>query len=365
MNLTVLLVVIPLLCAVSPVLAAGKSPGVVGAYVHFRSGVADTPERIGALVAEAADAGIQFLLPIAKSTSGTAFYDSRIAPHARTDLDPLKVLIDAAHERGVKVHPWVCANSEGHASLSPLLEAHPDWCMVSSEGKRVGALDPSSPEARRHIASIVREIAENYDIDGISLDYVRYASGGRFCFCDRCKTAFKEATGFDCMEANNAAPYTAPWRRWRAWRQKQLTAEMEEIRRALNDAKPDALLSTYVWGVHTYGKRYQVCQDWKTWIAKGHLDWINPSGYVYDRDKFKARVTDNRKAVPSGFPMLVTIGVRTSHGSLPTSADVETQIRDSLALGADGVVLFTLESTVPFLQDLSPLLHEIAAKPCR
>ncbi len=259
----------------------------------------------------------------------------------------------------MKVHPWVCANAEGHASLSPLLEAHPDWCMVSSEGQRVGALDPSSPEARRHVASVIREIAENYDIDGISLDYVRYASGGRFCFCDRCRTAFKEATGLDCTGADEAEPYTKLWRNWRAWRQKQLTAEVEEIRRALNDAKPNALLSTYVWGVHTYGKRYQVCQDWKTWIAKGHLDWINPSGYVYDRDKFKARVKENRKAVPSGFPMLVTVGVRTSHGSLPTSADVETQIRDSLALGADGVVLFTLESSVPFLEDLSPLLHEI------
>ena len=350
------------LCVACTASAAGKSPGVVGAYMHFRSGTAGTPEQIRALVNEAADAGVQFLLPIAKSTGGAAFYDSKILPHAHADFDPLKVLVDAADERGLKVYPWLCANAEGGANPSPFLEAHPDWCMVNSEGKRVGALDPSSAEARSHIASIVREIAENYDIDGISLDYVRYSSPGRFCYCDRCKAAFKEATGLDCTGADQAAPGTNLWRKWRLWRQRQLTAEMQEIRRALDEAKPGASLGSYVWGAQTYGSRYEVCQDWKTWIKDGLLDWINPSGYVYERRKFKSRAAANLKAVPPGFPAFITIGVTTSHGRLNTSAEVETQVRDSMKLGASGVVFFTLESTRPFLNELSPLLHEIGGK---
>jgi uncharacterized lipoprotein YddW (UPF0748 family) len=275
----------------------------------------------------------------------------------------LKVLIEAAHARGLEVHPWVCVNADGGANPSPVLQAHPDWCMVNSEGERVGALDPSSPEVRRHIAGVIGELARKYEIDGVSLDYVRYATPGRFCYCDRCKTAFKEATGLDCTDAYKAPAYSQLWRQWRLWRNRQLLAEMEEIRQALGEARPGALLSTYVWGAQTYGARYDTCQDFKTWIKKGLLDWINPSGYVYDRKTFISRAKANLGATPEGFPTLITIGVRTSHGSLPTAKDVEVQIRDALELGADGVVLFTLESTRPFLKKLSPLFHEIGANP--
>ena len=350
------------LYVVLPAAGAGaKSPGAVGAYVAFRSAHAGTPGQVKALVNEAADAGIQFLLPCAKSTSGSAFYDSKIMPTVYRDFDPLRILIETARQRGLGVYPWICANVDGGRKPSPFLEAHPDWCMVNSRGERAGWFDPSCAEARRYIAATVREIAENYDIDGISLDYVRYGSPGRFCYCDRCRTAFKEAFGLDCIGAERAAAGTDLWRKWRLWRQRQLTAELEEIRHALNSAKPGATLSAYVWGVHTYGSRYDTCQDWKTWIKRGLLDWVNPSGYVYSRDKFKARIADNLKAVPQGFPLLVTIGVRTSHGALETPADVEAYIRDSLALGADGVVLFTLEWTRPFLRDLTPALRDIAA----
>ena len=342
-----------ILCLAIPAFG-GKSPGVVGAYVSFGSGQSETPEDIKALVNAAADAGIQFLLPMATTTSGMAMYDSKILPHAGS-FDRLKVLIDTAHARGLKVHPWMQVNAQGPA----MLEAHPDWCQVNSEGTRVGYLDPSSPEARQRVASIAREIAENYEIDGISLDYVRYSGGGRYCFCDRCKAAFKEATGLDCLEADKADKGTNLWRKWRAWRFGQINSEVEEIAHAVREARPGAQVSSYVWGAHTYGASSQICQDFKTWIKRGWLDWINPSGYAYKPGEFRKKAADNRQAVPKGFPMLITIGVTTSHGRLNSSADVKAQVKDALDVGADGVVFFTLEYTKPFLKDLSPMLHQV------
>ena len=349
------LLLLIILMAAIPALA-GKSPGRIGAYVNFGGGHSDTPEEIKALVDEAADAGIQFLLPMATTTSGMAMYDSKILPHAGS-FDRLKPLIDAAHARGLKVHPWVEVNAQG---LS-MLETHPDWCQVNSEGKRVGYLDPSAPEARQRVTSILREIAENYDIDGISLDYCRYSGGGRYCFCDRCKAAFEEATGLDALEADKAEKGSNAWRKWRAWRFGQINGEVEEIAKAVREARPGAQVSSYVWGAHTYGASYQVCQDFKTWIKRGWLDWINPSGYAYKPGEFRKRATDNRKAVPQSFPMLITIGVTTSHGRLNSSDEVKAQVKDAFDLGADGVVFFTLEYTRPFLKDLSPLLHDIGA----
>jgi uncharacterized lipoprotein YddW (UPF0748 family) len=352
-------IIMLLFCTALPIPASGASPGTAGAYVHFRKGHMETPEQIRDYVNKAADAGIQFLLPCGKTTSGMAYYDSDILPRVRPELDSLAVLIEAAHKRGLEVHPWVCVNSEGGASPSQFLQSHPELCMVNSKGERVGALDPSSPEARAYIASVIREIATRYEIDGISLDYVRYASPGRFCYCERCKKEFKAATGLDCSKAYEAAPGTDLWRKWRLWRQRQLLAEMEEIRRTLKDARPDATLSMYVWGAHTYGSRYDTCQDWKTWIRKGLLDWINPSGYVYNRRDFRTRAAANLRSVPEGFPTYITIGVTTSHGRLKSASEVRTQVEDAVDLGASGVVFFTLEYTEPFLEDLSPTLHAL------
>ena len=350
---------VAIILALVPCLAssafAGRSPGKVGAYVSFGRGYSDTREKLTAFVNEAADAGIQFLLPMACTSSGMSMYDSKILPHAKDDFDRLKVLIDAAHARGMKVHPWVIVNSQGPT----VAEAHPDWCQVRQDGARVGYLDPSSLDARKHIASVLQEIARNYDIDGISLDYVRYSGGGRYCFCDRCKSAFKVATGLDCVEADKAEMGSGAWRKWRAWRFKQINEEMEALSHAVREVKPNAQVSSYIWGAHTYGSRFQVCQDSKTWVKRGWIDWINPSGYVYNEAKYKTTVTDNRGAFPKDFPVLMTIGVYTSHGSMKDADQIKAYIKDTLALGANGVIFFTLEYTKPYLKSLSPLLHTI------
>ncbi|MDI6828363.1 MAG: family 10 glycosylhydrolase [Armatimonadota bacterium] len=352
-----LVVLVPILSFVACAWSAGdKLSGHVGAYMSLRDG---SPESIAALVNEAADAGIEFLLPIAKSTSGKAYYKSEIIPEARPELpDMLKTVIDVAHKRGLKVYPWICVNCDGGEQPSKTLEEHPDWCVISSNGKSGGYIDPSSQEARDFVCSIIREIVAKYDVDGINLDYVRYPSG-RNCFCERCVKLFKEATGYDARDADKAEVGSDKWRKWRAWRMKQINLEMEQIRKAVDEIKPGLPISSYVWGVHTYGERYQTCQDWKTWIRKGWLNWINPSGYVYNMKDFTRRVAENKAAIPEGFPYFVTIGVRTSHGRLNSADEIKAQVKEAMRLGADGVVFFTLEATRSFFGKLSPFLKQV------
>jgi len=320
-----------------------------------------SPEAIDNLIREAAEAGIQFVIPLAKSTSGRALYKSHIVPEAHPGSDDaLELVIKAAHKYGLRVYPWICVNSDGgEEALSPTLESHPDWCIVNANGQRVGFIDPSSKEARQYVCSIIREIVCGYDVDGISLDYVRYPSG-RNCFCDRCIRMFRESSGYDAREASRAQPGTDLWRKWRAWRMKQVNLEMQEIRKTVEEVKPGIPISSYVWGVHTYGQGFQTCQDWKTWIRKGLIDWINPSGYVYNMKDFQKRVAENRKEIPEGFPYLITIGVRTSHGQLNSASEVKAQVDEAIKLGADGVIFFTLEYTRQYLAELAPFLRQIA-----
>lgn len=334
--------------------SALANPGRIGAYMNFSRGYSKTPEDLKALINEAADAGVQFLIPYARTTEGTAFYDSKIMPQLPKGYDALKVTIEAAHARGMKVYPWFVVASEGFDAPTVVLEQHPDWCQVDINGKRKAWLDPSCPEARQFIVSIVKEIAANYDIDGINLDYLRYAEG-RHCFCDRCTTAFKEQFGLDAKSADDVKNGSLDWAKWRLWRYRQNNQLAREIRAGLREVKPDAELSAYVWGAQAYGTGWNICQDWKTWINEGLLDWVNPMGYYSIRREFLTAAKWNREATPD-FPMLVTLAVSSRRGPART----KQQIKDAMNGGADGVVFFTLEYSRPMLRELSPILHKMA-----
>lgn len=354
-----LIAVLMMLVFITPVLA-GTSPGKVGAYMAFWSSASRTPEDLVAFVNEAADAGIEFLMPYVRTTEGYALYDSKIMPQLPKGYDALKVVIEAAHARGMEVHPWFVVTADGYNEMSPILQQHPDWCMVDINGKRVGWIDPSSPEAREYVCSIVREIASNYDIDGLNLDYLRYATPGRYCFCDRCTTAFKERFHLDAKAANNAEPGSRDWAKWRLWRYRQTNQLMRELRAALREAKPDAEMSAYVWGAQCYGRGYNICQDWKTWMDEGQLDWVNPMGYYSVRREYLAAARWNRE-LTTDIPMHVTL-TRYSRRDPKRSLEIaKTQIRDAMDLGADGIVLFNLESFRPMLKDLSPLIRDVSS----
>ena len=343
-----------LLLALMCTSALAKSPGRVGAYMNFSRGYSKTPEELKALINEAADAGVQFLIPYARTTEGTAFYDSKIMPQLPKGYDALRVVIEAAHARGLKVYPWFVVASEGFDAPSAILKEHPDWCQVDIKGKRVPWLDPSCPEARQFIVSIVKEIAANYDIDGLNLDYLRYREG-RYCYCDRCTSAFKEEFGLDAKACDDPDNGYVNWGKWRLWRFRQNNELAREIRAGLREVKPDAELSAYVWGAQAYGTGWSICQDWQTWVEEGLLDWVNPMGYYSIQREFQTAAKWNREMATPDLPMLVTLAVSRRRGPART----KQQIKDAMDCGADGVVFFTLEYSRPMLKELSPLLHEL------
>lgn len=59
--------------------------------------------------------------------------------------------------------------------ISQLLLDHPEWVIRRDDGVPERAMDYSVPEVRAHRLRILRELAENYDIDGIELDFTRWA----------------------------------------------------------------------------------------------------------------------------------------------------------------------------------------------
>ena len=86
--------------------------------------------------------------------------------------DPLALLVQAAHDRGLALEAWVNPYRI-QAGLTPALcgtspaKLHPDWVKFTDTG---AYLDPANTAVRQYIADAVGELCANYDVDGIHFD---------------------------------------------------------------------------------------------------------------------------------------------------------------------------------------------------
>ena len=119
-----------------------------------------------------------------------AMYNSKYEPWSQyltgtrggePTYDPLQLVIDSAHARGMEVHAWLnpyrYASSDatfGKDHEKDYYNTHLDW-LVNCGG--ITILNPSLPEVREQICKVVADIVENYDIDGIIFDDYFHQSG--------------------------------------------------------------------------------------------------------------------------------------------------------------------------------------------
>ena len=87
-------------------------------------------------------------------------------------FDPLALLVQAAHARGLQLEAWINPYRLQSGSM-PLLCAqspallHPEWTKTTSTGLY---LNPASTKVRAFISDAVAELCHNYDLDGIHFD---------------------------------------------------------------------------------------------------------------------------------------------------------------------------------------------------
>lgn len=252
-------------------------------------------ESIRALVNGAADAGFNVVFFQVRGT-GDAYYASTREPWAAKlgalgrdpGWDPLQVAIDAAHARGIELHAYVNAFTawgSGSPPASPAgapthpLRAHPEWLERDSGGATIGDgyqwFAPGIEAVRVHNTEVVREILQNYDVDGIHLDRIRY-SGRDMGWNEQSRAAFAAAGGGD----------DAAFTRFRVEAVNDQVRRIEDVIRA---TKPTARLTAAVWGIHT---KLPGCstsqgladfhQDSWAWASGGYIDALVPMIYWAD-----------------------------------------------------------------------------------
>jgi len=121
--------------------------------------------------------------------SKLAFGDNKTAEFIKQGTDPLKIMVEFCKKNNIEIF-WTMRMNDTHDAAGPscwygngimlnqLKKDHPEWLLGSKE-KRVKrgawtAVDYGRQEIRDLAFKFHEEVCENYDVDGIELDFFRH-----------------------------------------------------------------------------------------------------------------------------------------------------------------------------------------------
>ena len=297
---------------------------------------------------------------------GDALYPSELFPWSHLaagvqgrdpGFDPLAILVQAAHDRGLQLEAWVNpyrlqAGGVPELSGGSLANLHPDWVRRAGDGLY---LDPAEHRVRAYIAAGVAELCAGYDIDGVHFDDYFYPTTDPAFDAD--------AYAAYCAGADEPLPL-ADWRR----------------------SNVDALVALCCQTAHRYWVRFGVApqgdpaqnrdaqySDAARWLAEGgYVDYLMPQlywGLEYQRgadtSHSLAELADAWLAMPRRGDVALYFGlgayrIGAGDGGDRTGPDSEWQRGDALArqaealaaAGGQGVGLYRYDSL--FANDAFP-----------
>lgn len=217
-----------------------------------------------------------------------AIYPSRLYPYSSyltgtqgkapaDDFDTLAYWIEGAHSRGMQLHAWINpyrVSTDANAVLSPDNPArlYPDWLI---RHKNALYLDPGIPDAKKYVIDGVREIIENYDVDGIHFDDYFYPDSN----FDDSASYNKYGNGADKAE----------------WRRSNTDALIRETGEAVRKSKKKisfGVSPSGIWankgqtenGSDTSGTSayFDMYADTLKWAKENYVDYIAPQIYWYN-----------------------------------------------------------------------------------
>ena len=224
-------------------------------------------------------------------------------PALTPGFDPLDLLLEHAHAAGIQVHAWVVTLALWGADAPPTSPEHVynlhgpgapagDWLNLRYDGvtRPEGDvyLDPGVPAVADYLAGAVVSLVQNYDLDGVTFDRLRYPD---FNLDDAPSWGYNAVSlaryAAETREETGAVGLPHPSDpTWTAWRRQQLNLLERRLYLELKRANPALWVgsATVAYGAPPEGFSESVAyrlvlQDWAGWLANNFLDLNIPMNY--------------------------------------------------------------------------------------
>lgn len=293
--------------------------------------------------------------------AGLAHYPSTIVPESHTYRkfgDQMKAASAAARKYGLEIHAWVVLWQINNAPPEFQAQMRKEGRLQqAADGTKLTWLNPVLESNQRYMLSAIEELARNYDLDGIHLDYVRYPDSSAD-YSPATRAAFERWLGRSPGAWPASVRSGALREKFLAWRAGIITDFVKQTRQRVRQVNPKLTLSAAVWGGYP-DTIASIGQDWGAWLKDGQLDFVCPMNYADDTYKFSA-LTQKQLALPGAKGRIIPgIGVTSAESQLSADKVIE-QIAIARRLGAPGFALYKLSQTLR--EETLPILKEGAAK---
>ena len=218
-----------------------------------------------------------------------AVYKSKVFPQSKYvekyTGDALEYMINSAHKYGIKIHAWInpyrVSSASNDINILPDNSPPKQWLTddTKANDKNVGITDsgiylnPAESDVRKLILKGVREILENYAVDGVHLDDYFYPTTA---------AAFDETSYNEYKQTVSVPLDLADWRR------QNVNSLIHTLYCAVK-----AHNKNIMFGVspaadidRCYNELYA---DIESWAHGGYVDYIMPQlyfGFEYPKEEF-------------------------------------------------------------------------------
>ncbi len=296
--------------------------------------------------------GIDAILPNVYG-SWEALYESQ---HLSVHSPRLEKLLPIAKSVGLEVHAWmwtmICNNGE-------IIKEHPDWFAVNGNGESTiekpayvnyyRFMCPNHPGVQEFVTKTVSELATYSELDGVHLDYIRFPDvilaetlqkkygivqdkeypEYDYCYCERCKSKFKETTGIDINKEQQPSQNEA----WRLFRYDSITNLVN------NFLVPAAQKAGKKISAAVFPNWENVRQQWSNWKVDAVLPMLYHSFYNENIEWIQKNIINGIQSIDPSTKLYSGLFI----DSLKPN-ELNEAIRKSLEAGAHGVSLFAYHS---------------------
>jgi len=187
--------------------------------------------------------------------------------------DPLQFAIEESHKRGIELHAWfnpyrverIVGNYT--TALNHVSRTHPEWTFTKGT---VTILNPGIPEVRNYVLSVIMDVVNRYDVDGIHFDDYFYLDG------------------MGTEDAATFASYNPTNLNLADWRRNNVNTLVKMIYDNIQLVKPNVKWGISPRGIWRPGYPVGICGndnynsiycDAMAWLHSKTIDYINPQIY--------------------------------------------------------------------------------------
>lgn len=275
-----------------------------------------------------------------------------------SDRDIMAEAVAEAHRVGLHVEAWFeygfvggWAGNQPVGVKGPIFQVHPDWVARKVDGSEIDGSNfywmiHTHQKVQDFLIALATEVTNNYDLDGIELDRIRYSS---------LEYGYDSYTDSLYRSENNGNPPPLNYQdsNWLRWRADNLNNFAKRIRDSIKAVNPNINISNApsLYSSNSYTSYNSFAQDWVTWVNNGFVDNVQVQSYVGSASSFGSILDYIPNLINNKSKIFPCFAVKPG-GTALTSSEVLQFISTSRNKGFNGNSIWYYSDLIPYFSTL-------------